>query len=140
MEFFLNLCEGADTVLGTHYVDQFLHHACYDHYKDLRDTMLRMLAMKDNEHARDIAGRQITVTSFHNELAKEDLAAVLPATQYAAKHPRSFTLITSNNCASPIFAARTCHDSSTMRTKTFVAQRLTVSETSLPTDCMTSNH
>jgi hypothetical protein len=74
--FFLKLCEGSEAVLGTHYVDQFLHHACYDHYQDLRVTMLRMLTMQDNEHARDIAGRQITVTSFHNELAKEDLAAV----------------------------------------------------------------
>ena len=33
----------------------------------------------------------------------------------------------------------TCYDFSTIRTKTFVPQRLTVSETFLPTDCMTSN-
>jgi hypothetical protein len=75
VSLFLKVVEGSDDVLGTPYVDQFLHYATYDHYPALRSLMLRMLKL-ENEHAREFAARQITVASFHEPLAQENLAQV----------------------------------------------------------------
>jgi hypothetical protein len=75
VSLFLDLVKDADDVLGTLYVDQFLHYATYDHYATLRPLMLRMLKF-ENEQSREFAARQITVASFHEPLAKEDLAQV----------------------------------------------------------------
>lgn len=81
---FLELCEGADAVLNTHYSDQFIHHATYRHYEPLRPVLLRMLKAGD-EGSRSIAGRQITLASFHDPHAVEDVQHVLGGDEVCRK-------------------------------------------------------
>jgi hypothetical protein len=76
VRLFLKLADGADDVLATSEVDNFLHHGAQTHYGDLRHLLLRMLCHPDKE-AREAAARQITVASFHEGAAKEDVVAVL---------------------------------------------------------------
>ncbi len=76
---FLELCGGHEALLGTRYVEQFLYHGCYDQYAKLRPTMLRMLTFSEDKEARTIAAGQITIASFHDNLAAEDLPQVYGA-------------------------------------------------------------
>jgi hypothetical protein len=75
VRLFLKLADGADDVLSTGDVDSFLHHSMQTHYAQLRPLLLRMLN-HPGEDARASAARQITVTSFHDAAAHEDVAAV----------------------------------------------------------------
>lgn len=84
VRLFLELSDGAEPLLGTRYVDQFLHHAAYDFYPQLRPLMLRMLTLED-EHAQAIAARQITVASFRDLLAAQDLDVVFAGTVASRK-------------------------------------------------------
>ena len=79
VKLFLLLCDGAQPVLKTPTVDEFLHYAVYDRYADLRALLLRMLQMADDAKARETAARQITVAAFHEPLAIEDLGLVFAA-------------------------------------------------------------
>lgn len=76
VELFLQLCDKAESILGSHPVDFFLHYAFHSHYAKLRSLTLDMLK-SPLEGAREIASRQIAVASFSNSMAQEDLAAVL---------------------------------------------------------------
>jgi hypothetical protein len=76
VQLFLELCEDADAVLNTHYSEQFIHHATYRHYQQLRPLLLRMLSAAD-DGKRCIAGRQITLAAFHDLLAADDVQQVL---------------------------------------------------------------
>jgi len=84
VRLFLELCNGADAVLDTHYSEQFIYHATYQHYQSLRHVLLRML-MSEDEGARAIAGRQITLAAFHDPLAVEDVQQVLSADDVCRK-------------------------------------------------------
>jgi len=76
VRLFLSMVNGAEAILGSRSVDQFLHHAAYSHYGQLRATLVAMLISTD-EDARATAARQIAVTAFHNENAKQDLETAL---------------------------------------------------------------
>lgn len=76
VQLFLELCDGADEVLSSPGVDRFLHYACFDHYRELRPLMQRMLTMEMKE-ARASAARQIAVASFNESLAHDDLNGAL---------------------------------------------------------------
>lgn len=76
VRLFLKLADGADAVLSTGDVDNFLYHGVQTHYAQLRPLLLRMLNHPEKE-ARTAAARQITVASFHEAAAQEDVAAVL---------------------------------------------------------------
>ncbi len=76
VRLFLKIADDAEAVLSTGEVDSFLHHGVQTHYTRLRPLLLRMLNHPDNE-ARVAAARQITVASFHEAAAQEDVTAVL---------------------------------------------------------------
>lgn len=97
---FLELCDGADAVLGTHHIGDFLHHACYDQYAELRDLMLRMLTL-ENKKAREAAATQITVASLHLPLAIGDFPRVLAADPDCR---RSAAFVFAANLGKPRFA------------------------------------
>jgi hypothetical protein len=76
VKLFLELCEGAEAVLNTHFSEQFIHYATYRHYEQLRPILLRMLHAPD-DGTRAIASRQITLATFHDAHAVEDVQQVL---------------------------------------------------------------
>jgi hypothetical protein len=69
---FLELIEGADAILGTPYIDRFIHYAAFSHYPSLRLLLHRMLKAAD-EKIRESAARRITVAAFRHAEAVEDL-------------------------------------------------------------------
>jgi hypothetical protein len=71
IELFLKLVEGADAVLGSHSSDNYLHHAIYSNYSDVRMILIAMLK-STHEKARATAARQITIAAFHNKEAMDD--------------------------------------------------------------------
>jgi len=76
VRLFLNLVEGKEAVLATGEVDNFLHHGVQSHYDQLRPLLLRMLKHPDKE-AREAASRQITVASFNDSVAQDDVGTVI---------------------------------------------------------------
>jgi hypothetical protein len=84
VELFLELCEGADAALNTHYSEQFIHHATYRHYAPLRSLLLRMLKATD-EGTRLIVSRQVTLAAFDDILAAEDVQQVLGGDEICRK-------------------------------------------------------
>lgn len=78
VDLFLELVDGADSVLGTGEIDNFIHHGIYPHYDKLRPLLLRMLHDLDKE-VRATAAQQITVASFDPARGSDDLAQALSA-------------------------------------------------------------
>ena len=78
VDLFLQLVEGADPVLGTGEVDNFIHHGIYPHYPKLRPLLLRMLG-DTNKETRETAAQQITVASLDPANGTDDLQQALAA-------------------------------------------------------------
>ncbi|MCF3651352.1 ATP-binding protein [Synoicihabitans lomoniglobus] len=78
VDMFLQLVDGAEPVLGTGEVDNFIHHGIYPHYPKLRPLLLRMLNF-DDEKARQTAARQIAVASLDETYGTDDLAQAMAA-------------------------------------------------------------
>lgn len=78
VDMFLQLVDGAEPVLGTAEIDNFIHHGMYPHYEKLRPLLLRMLQDPEKE-IRATAAEQITVASLDPSLGCEDLEQVLGA-------------------------------------------------------------
>lgn len=76
VELFIEICEGADALLNTHYAEQFIYHATYDQYTALKPVLLRMLQSGDVK-SRAIASRQIALAAFHDSNAASNLQQVL---------------------------------------------------------------
>lgn len=60
---FVQLCDGADAILGTAPVDMFLHYAVYRAYPKVRPILQRML-LSDDEDTVKIAARQTCVVAL----------------------------------------------------------------------------
>ena len=69
---FQEMIVGADSILGTLYMDYFLHEAAYSHYSAIRSLIQAMLT-NPSEKAREIAAKQITVAAFSHQDAHADL-------------------------------------------------------------------
>ena len=81
IQLFLKLVEGAGAILGGHSIENFLHHAVFDHYSRVRTVLLEMVTSTD-ENARSTAGRQIAVAAFHNKQAEQDLEEALAGDEH----------------------------------------------------------
>jgi hypothetical protein len=71
---FLELIQDADAILGTPYVDRFIHRAAFSNYASFRPLLHRMINSGD-EKIRESGARRITVASYHHLEAAEDLNA-----------------------------------------------------------------
>lgn len=80
VDLFLKLVDGADPVLGTGEVRNFIHHAIYPHYPKLRPLLLRMLKSPDKK-VRETGAQQITVASLDPEIDADDLEEALNGDQ-----------------------------------------------------------
>jgi hypothetical protein len=78
ISLFLDLCRDAEPILGSHTIDTFLHYATFRHYAHVRELLRKMLISEDSA-ARQIAARQISVASFHDSDAADDLDLIAPA-------------------------------------------------------------
>lgn len=76
IRLFLELAKGAEAILAGYHVDQFLHHAAFKHYPQIRE-ILRAMLKSSVEAARANAARQTAVASFHCKEAEEDLREAL---------------------------------------------------------------
>lgn len=80
VSLFQKLCEGADAILGTHLVDDFLHYAVWRHYAEVRPVLQHMLTLPD-EKAVQTAARQTCVAALEHEVAQADAVAVHAGTE-----------------------------------------------------------
>lgn len=79
LELFAALCNNADPILGTRYVEQYLHYAIYRSYEAVRPILLRMLESSDVD-TRGAAARQVCLAALHDDesrgAATEDASRV----------------------------------------------------------------
>ena len=76
LTYFKKLSEGADPILGTHYVERFLHYAIFRDYPAVRPTLMEMLKSLE-PHVVQAGARQITRASLWVEEARGDELVVL---------------------------------------------------------------
>ncbi len=60
---FLRLCDAGDAVLGTHYVEEFIHYSVRTHFHRLEPLLMRMLSIAD-KNARIVGARQACLAAF----------------------------------------------------------------------------
>lgn len=78
VDLFVKLADGADPVLATGEINNFIHHGIYPHYAELRPLLLHMLQHSEKE-ARAMAAQQIAVASFGPAKDDGDLAQAMAA-------------------------------------------------------------
>ncbi len=71
VSLFLKMIDGRDELLTVHYIDKFFGHACYTHYTELRNTLIRMLS-HSNPKIQAIGAKHIYFRSFRDPKAKAD--------------------------------------------------------------------
>ena len=69
IELFKILCSGADPILGTPYVEEYLHRAIYRSYESVRSILLEMLDSPEPS-ARQVAARQICLAALEDGESK----------------------------------------------------------------------
>lgn len=93
--WFLRLCETAEPILGTQWIDNFLYYAVITHYSTLRPLLQKMLGGSAPE-SRKVAARQICLASLSDPEAAKDAEAI----DEAGELPRT--------AAAEIYAANLC--------------------------------
>ena len=76
LTYFKKLSEGADPILGTHYVERFLHYAIFRDYPAVRSTLMDMLKSSE-PHVVQAGARLIARASLWVEEARGDEVVVL---------------------------------------------------------------
>jgi hypothetical protein len=84
VEWFLRLCQAEDPLLGTHYVERFLHYAVRNHFKAVEQLLHRMITSTDAE-ARAAGARQIAIGA----LATKDAQALVESCLYGGTELRT---------------------------------------------------
>ena len=82
LTYFKRLAEDASPILGTRYVERFLHYAIFRDYPAVRPTLMGMLKSSE-PHVVQTGARQITVAALRVEEARGDEVVVLEMGEHA---------------------------------------------------------
>ena len=70
------LVEGADRILGTRYVEKFIHYVAFREYGVVRPTLFRMLRSSQSA-AVQVGARQVALAALWVDEAREDGSSLL---------------------------------------------------------------
>ena len=101
IELFKILCSGADPILGTQYVEEYLHWGVYRSYESVRSTLLGTLKSPEPS-ARQAAARQICLAALQDGESREAAMADAALVEDGDSEMRAAAAqIYAQNCGQP---------------------------------------